>query len=193
MATVDSESPHATTLKVDRPIVLVGMMGAGKTSIGRQLAEVLRLPFRDADEEIERAAGLTVAEIFQLHGEADFRRGERSVIKRILEGPPLVLATGGGAYMDPETRAVVKERGVSVWLKADLDVLMRRVLRRPTRPLLKGDDPRGTMQALLAVREPVYAEADVMVQSNHGPHGAAVESVIKAIAPFFAKQDHQAQ
>jgi shikimate kinase len=175
------------TLAIDRPLVLVGMMGAGKTSVGRRLAEVLRLPFRDADDEIEKAAGLTVSEIFERHGEAEFRRGERRVIKRLLEGPPHVLATGGGAFMDPDTRALIKQKAVSVWLKADLDVLMRRVLRRPTRPLLQVEDPRAAMTTLLAKREPIYAEADIMVQSNQGPHGAAVQAVLARIAPFYPK------
>ncbi len=207
MASVDPESPigaasppgdgpngaeapkgsAAEGLIVDRPLVLVGMMGAGKTSVGRRLAEVLRLPFRDADDEIEKAAGLTVSEIFERHGEAEFRRGERRVIKRLVEGPAHVLATGGGAFMDPETRALIKQKAVSVWLRADLDVLMRRVLRRPTRPLLQVADPRAAMTELLAKREPIYAEADVMVHSNQGPHGAAVQAILAQIAPFFPK------
>lgn len=186
-ADVPEQAAAAEPLTIDRPLVLVGMMGAGKTSVGRRLAEVLGLPFRDADDEIEKAAGLTVSEIFERHGEAEFRRGERRVIKRLLEGPPHVLATGGGAFMDPETRALIKQKAVSVWLKADLDVLMRRVLRRPTRPLLQVEDPRAAMAALLAKREPIYAEADVVVHSNQGPHGAAVQAVLAQIAPFYPK------
>ncbi|MBU6405915.1 MAG: shikimate kinase [Alphaproteobacteria bacterium] len=196
-ASVDPLSPTAPAsaaapsagqaLAIDRPIVLVGMMGAGKTSVGRRLAEVLSLPFRDADEEIEKAAGLSVSEIFERHGEAEFRRGERQVIKRLLEGPPHVLAAGGGAFMDSETRAVIKKSALSIWLRADLDVLMRRVLRRPTRPLLQVPDPRAAMSELLAQREPVYAEADLMVHSNQGPQSVAVQAVLTQIAPFFSK------
>jgi len=175
----------ARTLRVDRPVVLVGLMGAGKTSVGRRLAEALSLPFRDADEEIERAARLSVAEIFQRHGEQEFRRGERRVIARLLELSPHVLATGGGAFMDQETRSLIRQKAVSVWLKADLDVLMKRVLRRGNRPLLNVDDPRAAMQNLIDVRYPIYAEATVTVESNQGPHGAAVLAVMRAIAPLF--------
>ena len=167
---------------ITRTIVLVGLMGAGKTTIGRRLAAVIGLPFIDADEEIERAAGLPVTEIFTRHGEQEFRRGERSVIKRLLEGPPHVLATGGGAFMDPETRALVREKGLSVWLREDLDVLMRRVEKRDTRPLLRGGDPRAVMERLMAERYPVYAEADVIVDSNNGPHNQAVTQVLEALA-----------
>lgn len=172
----------AASVVVDRPIVLVGLMGAGKTTIGRRLAAILGLPFTDADEEIERAAGLPVGEIFSLHGEPEFRRGERQVIKRLLEGPPHVLATGGGAYMDPQTRALIRERAISVWLRADIDVLMRRVEKRDSRPLLRGDDPRAVMERLMAERYPVYAEADLTVDSNNGPHAVAVVQVLKALA-----------
>ncbi|MDX2234824.1 MAG: shikimate kinase, partial [Hyphomonadaceae bacterium] len=171
----------AAGLIVDRPIVLVGLMGAGKTTIGRRLAAVLNLPFVDADEEIERAAGLPVSEIFARHGEPEFRRGERAVIARLLQGGPHVLATGGGAFMDPETRALVRERAVSVWLRADIEVLMRRVEKRDTRPLLRGDNPRAVMERLMAERHPIYAEADVTVDSNNLPHGAAVTQVLQAL------------
>lgn len=183
--TVEPMSDHqalAAGLVVDRPIVLVGLMGAGKTTIGRRLAAVLNLPFVDADEEIEAAAGLSVSEIFARHGEPEFRRGERRVIERLLLGPPHVLATGGGAFMDPETRALVRARAVSVWLRADIDVLMRRVEKRDTRPLLRGGDPRAVMERLMAERHPVYAEADVTVDSNNQPHGAAVAQVLQALA-----------
>lgn len=172
----------AASVTVDRPIVLVGLMGAGKTTVGRRLAAVLGLPFVDADEEIERAAGLPVSEIFERHGEPEFRRGERRVIERLLQGPPHVLATGGGAFMDPDTRALVREKGISIWLRADIDVLMRRVEKRDTRPLLRGDNPRAVMERLIAERYPVYAEADVTVESNNGPHGAAVVQVLAALA-----------
>lgn len=176
----------ASALTVDRPIVLVGLMGAGKTTVGRRLAALLHLPFIDADEEIERAAGLKVSEIFELHGEAGFRSGERRVIARLLNGPPHVLATGGGAFMNAETRALVRAQAISVWLRADLDVLMRRVEKRDTRPLLREGDPRQTMERLMAERYPVYAEADLTVDSNNGPHASAVAGVIRALAQRHA-------
>ena len=172
----------AASIVVDRPIVLVGLMGAGKTTVGRRLAAVLGLPFLDADEEIERAAGLPVAEIFARHGEPDFRRGERKVIERLLHGPVHVLATGGGAFMDAETRQMLREHATSVWLRADLDVLMRRVEKRENRPLLRQGNPREIMARLMAERYPVYAEADMTVDSSNGPHGAAVLHVLQALA-----------
>lgn len=172
----------ASGLKVDRPIVLVGLMGAGKTTVGRRLATLLKLPFVDADEEIEKAAGLKVSEIFEVHGEAEFRAGERRVIARLLKGAPHVLATGGGAFMNPETRALVREHALSIWLRADIDVLMRRVEKRDTRPLLRQGDPRETMERLMAERYPIYAEADLVVDSNNGPHASAVAGVVRALA-----------
>jgi len=172
----------ASALVVDRPIVLVGLMGAGKTTVGRRLAALLHLPFIDADEEIEKAAGLEISEIFALHGEEEFRRGERRVIARLLQGAPHVLATGGGAFMNPETRALVRAHATSVWLRADLDVLMRRVEKRDNRPLLKQGDPRATMERLMAERYPIYGEADLVVDSNNGPHSSAVTAVIRALA-----------
>jgi shikimate kinase len=188
MSAVDPITLSAPALQVVRPIVLVGMMGVGKTSVGRRLAATLALPFYDADEEIEKAAGLSVTEIFQRHGESEFRRGERSVIKRLVEGPPHVLATGGGAFMDEATRAMIRDRAISVWLRANLDVLMKRVQRRPTRPLLQVPDPRAELQRLLALREPVYAQADVAVESSQGPQAATVRAVLQALAPFFARE-----
>lgn len=180
-----SLSDLAAGLVVTRPIVLVGLMGAGKSVIGRRLAIALRLPFKDADEEIELAAGCSVAEIFAKHGEPEFRRGERQVIARLLKTGPHVLATGGGAFMDATTRALVRETAVSVWLKADLDVLMRRVERREGRPLLAAPDPRAVMARLMTERYPYYAEADVAVESGPGPHQAVVEAVLRAVRPFF--------
>lgn len=172
----------ASALVVERPIVLVGLMGAGKTTVGRRLAALLHLPFIDADEEIEKAAGLKVSEIFEVHGEAEFRAGERRVIARLLKGAPHVLATGGGAFMNPETRALVREHALSIWLRADIDVLMRRVEKRDTRPLLRQGDPRETMERLMAERYPIYAEADLVVDSNNGPHASAVAGVVRALA-----------
>jgi shikimate kinase len=166
-----------------RSIVLVGMMGVGKSSVGRRLAGRLSIPFVDADSEIERAAGMTIPEIFARNGEAYFRSGEARVLARLLESGPQVLATGGGAFMNPETRALVKLKGVSVWLHADLDVLLRRTSkRRSDRPLLQTEDPAETLRALLAEREPTYALADLTVQSREVPHEAIVADVLTALA-----------
>jgi shikimate kinase len=161
-----------------RTLVLVGMMGAGKSSVGKRLANALDLPFRDADEEIERAAGRTISEIFALRGEAEFREGERRVIARLLDEPPHVLATGGGAFMNPDTRALVKKKAFSIWLKADPEVLARRVGRKDTRPLLRGKDQRQVLTELLKQREPSYSQADLIVESSEGPHQGTVEVII---------------
>ncbi|MEJ0022442.1 MAG: shikimate kinase [Alphaproteobacteria bacterium] len=175
----------ATELKVDRTIVLVGMPGAGKTAIGRRLATALGLPFKDADAEIELAAGRTIPEIFAERGEGDFRRGERLVIARLIrKNPPLVLATGGGAYMNAETRALLKETAVTIWLRAEFDTLLRRVERKTHRPLLQAD-VRGRLAKLMEERHPVYADADITIDSGSGPHTAAVESVLSALKPYF--------
>lgn len=174
-----------------RSIVLVGLMGAGKTTVGRRLAQKLNMGFADADIEIERAAGETIPEIFERHGEAAFREGERRVIARLLEGEPLVLATGGGAFMDETTREIIAARGISVWLHADLDVLMRRVSRRNNRPLLKQGDPRETMARLIDLRYPVYAQADIRVESMEGPHELVVDDVITHLEHY--KQAHGAK
>ncbi|MGQ9365613.1 shikimate kinase [Azospirillum sp. ST 5-10] len=169
-----------------RTVVLVGLMGAGKSAIGRRLAARLGLPFRDADTEIEKAAGCTVEEIFARDGEAAFRTGERKVIARLLaEGPVHVLATGGGAFMDPQTRALVHERAVSVWLKADLDVLLARTARRSNRPLLKQGNPREILERLIAVRYPVYADADLTVVSDEQPLEHTVDRVVGALEDHF--------
>ena len=165
-----------------RPVVLVGLMGAGKTTVGRRLSERLGLPFIDADQEIEQAAGKSIAEIFADHGEPYFRDGERKVIARLLEGEPKVLATGGGAYMNPETRNNIRKRGVAVWLRADLALLMKRVKKRNDRPLLKGGDPEAVMKALIDQRYPIYAEADITVDSRDSTHSVMVNDVIKALA-----------
>ncbi|WP_339830258.1 shikimate kinase [uncultured Parvibaculum sp.] len=172
-----------------RSIVLVGLMGAGKTTVGRRLARRLGLEFVDADAEIEQAAGETIPEIFARHGEAAFRAGERRVIKRLLAGPPHVLATGGGAFMDPVTRANIAARGVSVWLKADLDVLMKRVAKRGDRPLLQNGDPLTTMKRLIDERYPVYAQADISIESVEGPHEAVVETIIGKLKEFRGSVD----
>jgi shikimate kinase len=161
-----------------RSIVLVGMMGAGKSSIGRRLAARLVIPFSDADAEIEEAAGMSVEDIFETHGEPSFRSGEARVIARLLENGPQVLATGGGAFVNPETRARIHDKGISVWLKADMDVLTRRLRRRSDRPLLKTADPATTLTDLLAAREPIYSEADLAVVSRDVPHEIIVEEIV---------------
>lgn len=170
-----------------RAIVLVGLMGAGKSTVGRRLANALHLPFHDADHEIETAAGCSIADFFEKYGEPAFREGERRVIARLLDGPRHVLATGGGAFMDPTTREIIKRKGISVWLRADLDLLMARVSKRQTRPLLKTADPRATMQKLMDDRYPVYAQADITVDSNGGPHEAIVQQIIAQLASTLEK------
>jgi shikimate kinase len=165
-----------------RTIVLVGLMGAGKTKIGRRLATRLSLPFFDSDNEIETAAGETIEEIFRKRGESVFRDGERRVIARLLERPPHILATGGGAFMDPATRALVARRGVSVWLRADLDVLVARVSRRSNRPLLQRSDPRSVLAELIERRHPIYAEADIVIDSSDGSAEQTTTRVIAALA-----------
>ena len=165
-----------------RSVVLIGLMGAGKTAVGRRLANRLDLPFIDADSEIEEAAGASISEIFAEHGEAYFRQGERKVIARLLENGPQVLATGGGAYMNPDTRANIKAHGLSVWLKADIKVLMKRVGRRDNRPLLAAGDPEKVMKKLMEERYPIYAEADVTVESRDVPHDVIVGAAIDALA-----------
>ncbi len=170
---------------IDRPIALVGLMGAGKTTIGRRLAAALDLPFIDADHEIERAAGLSIPEIFARHGEAEFRRGERSVIQRLLGEPPHVLATGGGAFVDPQTRALMREKAVTIWLKAPLDVLLKRVEKRDNRPLLRQGDPETILRRLMEERYPLYAEADLVVESTNAPHNSSVHAVIAALAQRY--------
>ena len=162
--------------------MLVGMMGAGKSSVGRRLAIRLGIPFVDADAEIEKAAGMSIPDIFAAHGEPDFRAGEARVIARLLESAPQVLATGGGAYMNADTRALIAAKGISVWLKADYDVLMRRIRRRHDRPLLTTDDPGATLRTLIDLRYPVYALANLTVQSREVPHDKIVDEIIIALA-----------
>ena len=165
----------------ERTIALVGLMGVGKSTIGRRLAGALGLPFRDADQEIEKAAGRSISEIFAERGEEEFRAGERRVIARLLDEGPHVLSTGGGAFMNPKTRALIREKAVSVWLKADLEVLVRRVSRKDTRPLLAGRDPREVLERLMIERYPVYAEADIVVETDDRPAGATVETIMDAL------------
>jgi shikimate kinase len=165
-----------------RSIVLVGMMGAGKSSIGRRVATRLGIPFVDADAEIEKAAGMTITDIFAIRGEAEFRAGEARVITRLLEGGPQVLATGGGAFANPDTRAVIAAKGISIWLKAEFEVLMKRIKRRHDRPLLKTDDPGATLRKLMQERDPIYALADLTVQSRDVLHEKIVDEIVNALA-----------
>jgi shikimate kinase len=177
-------APHDAPLAAAlgrRSVVLVGMMGAGKSSIGRRLAVRLGIPFSDADAEIEEAAGMSIADIFAAHGEPSFRSGEARVIARMLENGPQVLATGGGAFINPQTRAWIHEKGISVWLKAEIDVLSRRLRRRNDRPLLKTADPTATLASLLAARNPVYGEANLVVMSRDVPHDVIVEEIVAAL------------
>jgi shikimate kinase len=169
--------------RLRKPVVLVGMMGAGKSAVGRELALGLGVPFCDSDAEIERAAAMSIPEIFARDGEAFFRNREAEVIARLIEGPPGIVAVGGGAWLRPETRARVAERGVALWLKADLDLLWSRVRRKETRPLLRTADPYGTLKALLEAREPVYALADLVVEARpEAPIEATAEQVRAVLA-----------
>ena len=168
-----------------RPIVLIGMMGAGKTTVGRRLAAKLGRRFIDSDEEVEKAAGMTIEEIFAAHGEADFRAGEVRVIARLLKDESIVLGTGGGAFINPETRALVKATALSVWIKADFELLFQRVSRRSNRPLLKTANPRETLQKLIEARYPIYAEADITVVSRDVPQDQVATEVIDAVAAFL--------
>jgi shikimate kinase len=165
-----------------RSIVLVGLMGCGKSSVGRRLAARLGLAFVDADSEIERAAGKTIPEIFEDYGEAHFRDREHMVISRLLGNGPQVLATGGGAYMRADTRIAIKKNGIDVWLRAELPVLMKRVMRRENRPMLKTPDPEATMRELMEIRYPVYAEAKVHVESREVPHESVVNDIVAKLA-----------
>jgi shikimate kinase len=188
---MDEDSEHGASQRAtgelrarlgSRAIALVGMPGSGKSSIGRRLAPRLDLPFVDADTEIEQAAGgMSVADIFTKHGEAEFRALEARVIARLLEEGPAVIATGGGALINESTRALIRDRAISIWLKAEIPVLMRRVRRKSDRPLLHGKDPEITLKKLLADREPLYAEAKIVVTSREGPHESVVDSIIEAL------------
>ncbi|MBU6507109.1 MAG: shikimate kinase [Alphaproteobacteria bacterium] len=173
-------TPHRD-LCVPKTVALVGLMGAGKTAVGRRLAQRLDIEFADADAEIEKAANATIAEIFAANGESFFRDREREVIKRLLADPVHVLATGGGAFMDPSTRVLLRERAITVWLRADLDLMLARVMRRNNRPLLKDGDPRAVLERLMVERYPVYAEADIAVDSVDGPAEVTLERVLAAL------------
>lgn len=179
-AEIRQDGPEAPT-QLNQTIVLVGLMGAGKSCIGRRLAQRLSVPFVDADVEIEQAAGCTVAEIFEKYGEPAFRDGERRVMSRLLQGPPTILAAGGGAFMDPETRKLIREHAISVWLRADLDTLTARTKGRSHRPLLNTGDPRETLAKLIETRYPVYAEADITVDTGSDNPNVTCARVIDAL------------
>jgi shikimate kinase len=174
-------SAGVNSRSIDRPVVLVGMMGVGKTSIGKRLATLLRLDFVDADEEIERAAGMSISEIFEKFGEPYFRDGERRVIARLIDGSPKVIATGGGAFINQETRTLILECAISIWLDADIKVLADRVARRSHRPLLNGRDPIEVLTELGKLRNPIYATANIHVRSDTSPHTRTIDLILKAL------------
>jgi shikimate kinase len=171
--------------RINRPLVLVGMMGVGKSTIGRKLAQLLGLPFADADDEIVQAAQMTINEIFERYGEAYFRDGERRVIARLLEGRPAVIATGGGAFVQPDTRALIRQAALSIWLDCDVRTLVDRVTRKDTRPLLRGGDPKEIVTRLKAEREPAYSEATFKVMSDAGPHGETVNRILQGLVQWL--------
>jgi shikimate kinase len=173
------------TDRLNRPIVLVGLMGAGKSTVGRRLAKRLNLPFIDTDSAIADAAGYSAAEIFERYGEADFRDGERRLVARLIDGEIRVIATGGGVFVDPRTRQLLNERSITVWLDAPVDVLADRTARRDTRPLLRNDDPKGTLERLSQERGPSYAEAHIRITSGGGAHSEVVESIVAAIDAYL--------
>ena len=172
--------------RLDRPVVLVGLMGVGKSTVGRRLARRLGLDFVDSDAAIEDASGYSAAEVFERFGEQDFRDGERRLVARLIDGAVKVIATGGGAYVDPRTRQLLNERAITVWLDAPVEVLAERTSRRDTRPLLRNDDPKGTLERLNDERRPSYAEAHIHVKSNQGPHHDVVEAIVAAIESHLA-------
>ncbi|GHF10664.1 shikimate kinase [Kordiimonas sediminis] len=177
--------------KVNKSIVLVGLMGAGKTTVGRRLAKKLGLEFVDSDHEIERAADMSVSDIFSNFGEEEFRAGERRVIARLMTGKPKVVATGGGAFINEETRALIKEKALSVWLDADIDILVERTGRRDTRPLLRDGDPKEILMRLAEERAPKYAEADIKVQSCLGPHEDVVRDIVRAVNKKLSRRHNR--
>ena len=171
----------ASALKPTKPIVLVGLMGAGKTTIGRRLANALGLPFIDSDHEIVEAAGCSVSDIFEMYGESIFRDLEQRILLRLINGDPCVLATGGGAFINPDIRDAIRQKAISVWLKADIDVLIERVSRRDTRPLLKTGNRETILQKLIDDRYPVYGEADIIIDSNASTHDTVVDATLTAL------------
>jgi len=184
----DHNTKYNSSLLRSRTIALIGLMGAGKTTVGRRLATALGLPFTDADDEIEAAAGCSVSDIFERHGEAEFRRGETLVMERLLRGQPHILATGGGAFMNPGTRALIQDQAISVWLRADLDLLMKRVLKRNTRPLLRTGNPRETMARLMKERYPTYGQANIIIDSVESAHDVVVNAIIEALTTYYEER-----
>jgi len=175
--------------RLDRPVVLVGLMGVGKSTVGRRLARRLGLDFVDSDAAIEDASGYSAAEVFERFGERDFRDGERRLVARLMDGAVKVIATGGGAYIDPRTRELLNERSITVWLDAPIEVLAERTSRRDTRAQLRNGDPKGTLKRLSEERRPSYAEAHIHVKSGEGPHGDVVEAIVAAIEEYIASGD----
>ena len=178
--------------RLDRPIVLVGLMGAGKSTVGRRLARRLGLPFVDSDAAIEDAAGYSAAEMFERFGEAEFRDGERRLVARLIDGEVRVIATGGGAFVDPRTRRLLNERAITVWLDAPVEVLAERTGRRDTRPLLRNGDPKSTLERLARERGPAYAEAHIRIRSGNGAHRDVVDAILKALDEFLTAEGRQA-
>ena len=174
--------------RLDRPVVLVGLMGVGKSTVGRRLAKRLGLPFVDSDAEIEDAAGCTAAEIFERYGEQDFRDGERRLVARLVEGEVRVIATGGGAFVDPTTRQLLNERAITIWLDAPVDILAQRTARRDTRPLLKNGDPKGTLERLAAERRSSYSQAHIHVKSGDGAHKDVVDQILRALEEHLGRR-----
>ena len=174
--------------RLEQPVVLVGLMGVGKSTVGRRLAKRLGLPFVDSDSAIEDAAGYTAAEVFERYGEQDFRDGERRLVARLIDGEVRVIATGGGAYVDARTRQLLNERAITVWLDAPVDILAERTARRNTRPLLKNGDPKGTLERLAEERRPSYQEAHIHVKSGDGAHKDVVEAIIQALEEHLSKR-----
>lgn len=183
--TLSAPEIEALARRIDRPLVLVGMMGVGKSSVGRKLATLLHMPFVDADDEIERAAQMTIPEIFERFGEAHFRDGERRVIARLVDGERKVIATGGGAFVNAETRALILDRAIAVWLDSDVDTLLERVGRKDNRPLLKQGDPREILNRLRDERRPAYEQAPIHVISTRGPHGRTIGKVLTGIEAWL--------
>ena len=174
--------------RLDRPVVLVGLMGVGKSTVGRRLARRLGLPFVDSDAEIEDASGFTAGEMFERFGEHDFRDGERRLVARLVSGEVRVIATGGGVFVDPRTRQLLNERAITIWLDAPVEVLAERTGRRDTRPLLRNSDPKATLERLSEERRPSYAEAHIHVRSGNGAHREVVDSIVKALEDYLSKR-----
>ena len=177
----EEDQLRALAARIDKPLVLVGMMGVGKSSVGRKLAQVLGRAFADADDAIVEAAHMPITDIFDQFGEAHFRDGKRRVIARLLERPDQVIATGGGAFVQPDTRSLILERGIAIWLQCDVDTLVERVGRTDKRPLLRGGDPRMIIEQLLAARTPAYAQAQIHVTSGRGPHSDTIGNILEAL------------